>query len=794
MGQGDVFVQAAAQMEGLYLEACDSVLLGGWRRPTPVTLVRCRGTRRPLLALELCRMQLIGAEIPPAVTGGASQYLRLADVSVLLGANDVGKSRTMRCIHQGLRAEAIVPEQERDIGVLPRFFVNLGTEPSEWLMLMWELTSVERELLSSVSVFGREAAPTGVAVQEALEFATLTWGDEPRWVAANALRRLAGLEDEGWQPLFEFIVNNPMPALMAPCVDRGLAGWRLERCMLGRADMAPEVQVLADALDLASPGGDPAAPIPIGPLLFWLLSAVGLPEPRVVPMPAGALAGEAEAAVSRASANLRTAAGRTVSVPSTGPWLEPTADDAVRLSAEVRVVCEVLSRRVQERLPAFITRQHDLRIRPLPLADWGGGTQLVLEFHRRDLQQTFPVGDVAEGFRLWTEMTLLDGLHDLDAAMAELARHDQPMDDYAPGYHYATLLDENVAEHLRVDPNGVAQMIEGWIDDLAESWRIHRSFWSPESNTTPKPSVDSFLEGGRVFLVDEPERHLHPALQRHAARYLQELGTGAVLDSQVICATHSVAMLSMKPPVAYTHLGRPLGRMVATPLDPSTLQALDFVSGDLGFDRGELLTLSRVIAFVEGTVDAVVLCTLFGDRLRAAGVELVPMHGTTRMAAILEVDLLFDKLRQKVAVVLDNLVDGRIDPRDHGALRHLSRSRAKRDDEARKAAALLLAARERGRRVEVLGFPAPDVIRALDEDVLASCFGYPGHEVADLAWETATAKDPNVSWKAVAASAGWIRYDEESIQEVVTQMARRDAPAPLLEPVVERLEALADAL
>jgi hypothetical protein len=48
-----------------------------------------------------------------------------------------------------------------------------------------------------------------------------------------------------------------------------------------------------------------------------------------------------------------------------------------------------------------------------------------------------------------------------------------------------------------------------------------------------------------------------------------------------------------------------------------------------------------VFAFVEGEVDRIVLSVLFGERLRAAGVELVPVHGVTNAPGIVEADILF---------------------------------------------------------------------------------------------------------------------------------------------------------
>ncbi len=84
--------------------------------------------------------------------------------------------------------------------------------------------------------------------------------------------------------------------------------------------------------------------------------------------------------------------------------------------------------------------------------------------------------------------------------------------------------------------------------------------------------------------------------------------------------------------------------------------------GGSGLTRGELITLRRVFLFVEGAVDKLVFQELFGDRLRDAGVEVMAMHGTSKMQAIIESDLLFESYRQPIAVIVDNIVQDELPP------------------------------------------------------------------------------------------------------------------------------------
>ena len=72
-------------------------------------------------------------------------------------------------------------------------------------------------------------------------------------------------------------------------------------------------------------------------------------------------------------------------------------------------------------------------------------------------------------------------------------------------------------------PDGLRTLI-GWMADMAL-----RLVLSPDQPDTPP------LEKHCVFLIDEPELHLHPKWQRHVLPALQRL----LPNSQIIAATHS---------------------------------------------------------------------------------------------------------------------------------------------------------------------------------------------------------------------------------------------------------------
>jgi hypothetical protein len=82
------------------------------------------------------------------------------------------------------------------------------------------------------------------------------------------------------------------------------------------------------------------------------------------------------------------------------------------------------------------------------------------------------------------------------------------------------------------------------------------------------------------------------------------------------------------------HMTRSAQEVAAHPIDPDAMHASDDVARELGFDRGELLTNVRMLLFVEGLSDEVVLKVLYGPDLRRAGALVVPIHGVMKLRAL----------------------------------------------------------------------------------------------------------------------------------------------------------------
>jgi predicted ATP-dependent endonuclease of OLD family len=122
----------------------------------------------------------------------------------------------------------------------------------------------------------------------------------------------------------------------------------------------------------------------------------------------------------------------------------------------------------------------------------------------------------------------------------------------------------------------------------------------------------------RLYLIDEPEQNLHPALQRQAVQSLRQL---AAAGPNVVAATHSPHFL--REDAIYVHLDR----FGLTPFKPEELHAASVIAEELGFDRGELLCGVGLVLYVEGETDVAILDGLFRRQLHELGVLLVSTGG-----------------------------------------------------------------------------------------------------------------------------------------------------------------------
>ena len=159
-----------------------------------------------------------------------------------------------------------------------------------------------------------------------------------------------------------------------------------------------------------------------------------------------------------------------------------------------------------------------------------------------------------------------------------------------------------------------------------------------------KPLKEARITGYRgpsaaagFYIADEPDTHLHPAAVQSVRNWLSRLSETA---TAVLVATHSPALLDSA--------ARQVHRVLVTREDELTTlreltgaldQELARVSESLGISAGELLLMTRLVLFLEGPHDQMILEEWFGQDLRAAGVRVYPVHGADNMPGLAESEI-----------------------------------------------------------------------------------------------------------------------------------------------------------
>lgn len=707
-------------------------------------------------------MRLTGIEIPPAITGGEAGFLKFGSICVLLGANDSGKSRILGNVARALdsRFPTRLPAAER-----PRVFVELERSLATWLDE--EFSSAPRRPLPLVegrSLFGRPlAGDDSEAFVKQMRSARLAHSQGLGLVEERLLffRAWAGLDDPHWDPLFVTLADS-QHALIRPVAH----GWTIEWCLPSPETLDPDVCELLMELDLFP---EPWRPIPATPLLPWVLGDRGLPQIRLIPM-------EDPPDTLEMDADIRQD-------------LEACPED-VPPDVWSSMVRRLFQRMTTARLPSFITTEYDVTTDP----------QGTTFFSRRRGGNPLTATKVADGYRIWIELALIDASETLTDTLAQV-RAILGLEADWPNRQGSAAMLLHLESHGGSFLNAVASDHEATADLLAElapllarEWHAREAYsYAGSSREDPMTITAGTREQpALLFVIDEPERHLHPGLQRQAAAWLQQVADKNLLYGQILTATHSVSLMGLTRSVEYAEVRRPATATIIVPVARRQRDALDALSGELGIDRGELITLSRVFLFVEGAVDKVVFEEVFGDRLRDAGIEVLAMHGTKKMQAVIESDLLFTKYRQRIAVIVDNIVQEQL-PRanDIEALTRLCSKPGTDNQELRKAAELLKNARHAGREVMLNAIPRQDMIAELDAEVIREVQDtlYPGYEASSSARRRSGS---NRSWKAFCVEWDWFRPDVDDIQPVAAEMRRRGICPPDLERLVTWVERLAE--
>ncbi|CAB4895713.1 unannotated protein [freshwater metagenome] len=297
--------------------------------------------------------------------------------------------------------------------------------------------------------------------------------------------------------------------------------------------------------------------------------------------------------------------------------------------------------------------------------------------------------------------------------------------------------------------------------------------------------------GADLLLVDEPERHLHPARQAEMTGWLLDLARDN--GSRILAVTHAPAALTQREGVAHSQVFRDdHGASHIADLRPVELTPWSPLSKSMGLDRGGLYAPWCRAVFVEGRHDVEVLESFAGQELRAAGVLTRPTHGTKNLRPALEAWLESQQGGIPVAVLIDGL-----DADDISALRAgdtLPGSEARRRALAAEIEAVRRVTEVERRfevRIPIVGIGVRDIFYALPDELVQACFPrYKGY--SSIRQRVVEARDHKtvLSKLGIDIAAG----ARATFGRLLDEHARGGyARTPTLENVVEALLYLDDA-
>lgn len=442
-------------------------------------------------------------------------------------------------------------------------------------------------------------------------------------------------------------------------------------------------------------------------------------------------------------------------------------------------LCAKIAETIAALLPEFVARDYSVDVSVTSLARWAEGPRLDLQLVRRADGTVFPLERIADGYRIWLQLGLLETADVMReyAALLEflygLAEDTPPGSEWSDYEHALEVFESPVSfiEDLQSVPPNQPSLTETYRFEMGTLFALVE------------------LLRGRLYLIDEPEQHLHPRLQRHASRWLAEAMDAR--RSQCIVTTHSVPLLNVGGGAQYAYLARGGAGATVHAFTPDELDALSLIADVMGFNRGELLSSVVAFLFVEGRSDAIVLETLFGAELRDAGIAVTPIHSVAKLKAIPEADALFRFTSAPIVAMVDSLTRAEIMPLFEDDA-DLEAALTDKRTELVAVAQLRKTALAAERDIHVVGIGVPDVFDLLDEDVIQelSAGAFPGHEAA----RSAACKEREASgtgWKKFYERAYGLPIDRVTFERAALRMAERRRKPQALKDVLLEVERLA---
>lgn len=412
--------------------------------------------------------------------------------------------------------------------------------------------------------------------------------------------------------------------------------------------------------------------------------------------------------------------------------------DWYRVSHGILAIAAMIEEEANRAAPSFLQGQGQIGVEVLPVSVWG-----------------------PEDRRLRVTLTGRDGeRRDLRMVGAGTAR-------------WAAAAVQLACRRLQKARQVITDQAGAVIEDLAAAREIVEAARAePLSQTSVR--LESADAPG-VYIIDEPEAHLHPAAVASVRTWLEELAPTA---TAVLAATHSPMLLDTDSQLTTRVLVLPRDggtklRVVEGPMDDRLAEAAD----ELGITKGDLLLMTRLALFVEGPHDVIILTEWFGSELRDAGIRVFPAHGGDNFEELVTTkpglvgSEIIDALGIRMAVLSDKSPD-RVEP---AVMR------------------LLREAKQAGREVTAVDLSEGDILFYLDEQVCREVApDFPGWRAVRDAARAAGRRDRSArKWKKWVSETYRLELSLDNIRQLAAECRRQERISPELAQVIQQLTGLA---
>jgi hypothetical protein len=752
----------------------------------------------------------------------APGYFNLGDYTGLVGRNDSGKSSLLGVIHESLRTSDRTPstslvfaecsaKEFREItnhalrDLAPTAGAQASQDPAKQRSPWWVGIGYDFSHLHGLSVPDLDSAADAYA-----GYLTDHWehGDSRPCLALllQTARNPHPLPEDEGDAASHLLAFEPATHAGQPILN---VSW----CLPDYRSLRPDVRDCLDKVRSDGPGnfegphpllGELAgrsrahwrmadAPIPIAPIGRVELPL--LPEPLMLPLSDL----DAETRISEAITSCLRVLNHADEILAEGMafdpiWSEDQADEdpwildedpAWRLNPHVADACALVEATAQTLLPPPIAERYQVFVWPRrPFDTSSSRVEVRMTEHRRDDEastgvsrwNSFTPGRLAAGYQVWLQLALLQASSEVERASVLMQDRIDALESTIEDIEAEH--DDELTRENELERSPLWREVEELRGVLTSRSRLS-SVSEPSRGPIElklHPGAKDWLQRirGTLLLLDEPERHLHPALQRDFSSWLAEVLQRR--STQLITCTHSIPFMTVKGgyPARYSYLartGEADAKSILTEFQPDQLAATDLIAQEIGLNRGELLTMTRLLLWVEGPMDEAVLDGYFGSQgLRERGISVLLLHGARHTARILEASLL-RFTDAEVAVWLD-----KISPNFAKRLRQDStwakeQTQAAETDEERNLAKLACEAERLGRTVHPISAhpPAGDVFDLLDEDVVREEWPkFPGHAAALEAFKDSPA--PKGGRKGFYGTAFGVPVTPDSCRRIAQKM------------------------